>query len=130
MGLAIRLVSGVMSSMVILATVGCGVSDAPSDPGRASASATPVAAPVTVTVTVSGGTVRTPHRLVTVRRGRLVRIVVTSDAAEEFHLHGYDRELELRPGVPGELRFVADQPGVFEAEFHRSGARAFELKVD
>jgi hypothetical protein len=124
--LANRLASGAMTSVVILATVGCGVGTAPSDAGRASASA----APVTITVSVSGRTVRTPSRRVTVRRGRVVRIVVTSDAAEEFHLHGYDRELELKPGVPRELRFVADQPGVFEAELHRSGARAFELKVD
>jgi heme/copper-type cytochrome/quinol oxidase subunit 2 len=124
MSLANRLASGVMTSMVILATVGCGVGTP--DAGPASASA----APVTVTVHVSGRTVRTPSRRVTVRRGRVVRIVLTSDTAEEFHLHGYDRELELKPGVPAELRFVADQPGVFEAELHRSGVRAFELKVD
>jgi len=111
---------------VILATAGCGVGAAPPEAVR---SASP-AAPVTIAVTVRAGTVRTPSRRVTVRRGRAVRIVVTSDAAEEFHLHGYDRELELRPGVPGELRFVADQPGVFEAELHGSGARAFELEVE
>ena len=51
------------------------------------------------------------------------------DVADEFHLHGYDRELELKPRVPGVLRFVADQPGVFEAELHRSGERVFELRV-
>lgn len=119
MSLAKSLVTG---AMVILATAGCGVGTP--HPGQASA------APVTVTVDVSGRTVRTPSRRVTVHRGQVVRIVVTSDAAEEFHLHGYDRELELKPGVPGELRFVADQPGVFEAELHRSGAGAFELEVD
>lgn len=119
MGLANRLV---IVGMVILATAGCGVGP----PGRTAASA----APVTITVNVGGGAVRTPSRRVTVRRGRVVRIVVTSDAAEEFHLHGYDRELTLKPGVPGELRFTADEPGVFEAELHRSRARAFELQVD
>ena len=104
----------------ILIAGGCG-SEAPATP-----SATPA---VTITVNVSGGTVRTPSRRVTVRRGRTVRIVVTSDAADEFHLHGYDRELELKPGVPGVMRFAADQPGVFEAELHRSGVSAFELRV-
>lgn len=119
-----HLVAAAMTSMVILATAGCGVGA--SDAGRAPAST----APVTVTVSISGRTVRTPSRRVTVRRGRVVRIAVTSDTAEELHLHGYDRELEVKPGVPAELRFVADQPGVFEAELHRSGARVFELKVD
>jgi hypothetical protein len=125
-----RLTGAVLTGMVILAmpvgTAGCGVGTARPDAGRTPASA----APVTVTVNVSGGTVRTPSPRVTVHRGRLVRIVVTSDTNEEFHLHGYDRELTLRPGVPAELRFAADQPGVFEAELHRSGTRAFELRVD
>ncbi|MDN3359095.1 hypothetical protein [Actinomadura sp. DC4] len=116
-----RLLIAAMTSGVILATAACGTAAAPS--GQASA------APVTVTVNVSHGAVRTPSRRVSVRRGRVVRIVVTSDTAEEFHLHGYDRELELKPGVPGELRFAADEPGVFEAELHGSGARVFELRV-
>src|SRR3954463_6183124 len=83
----------------------------------------------TVTVTVTGGKVHTPAERVKVPAGRTVRIVVTSDKADEFHLHGYDREIELKPGVPGTLLFVADRPGVFEAELHHSGLRAFELQV-
>ncbi|WP_157429486.1 hypothetical protein [Actinomadura oligospora] len=54
---------------------------------------------------------------------------MTSDIADEFHLHGYDRELELAAGRPGTLRLVASVPGVFEAELHHSGARLFELQV-
>jgi hypothetical protein len=126
MSLPGRLTIAAMTSAAILTTTGCGVGAAPPDADRASAST----APLTIAVGVSGGAVRTPSRRVTVSRGRVVRIVVTSDAAEEFHLHGYDRELELKPGVPGVLQFTADQPGVFEAELHRSGARVFELRVD
>lgn len=122
MGTANRLVIALMMSAVILATLGCGVG---SPPPKTSASS----AVTTITVNVSRGKAKTASSRVTVPRGRTVRIVVTSDAPDEFHLHGYDREIELKPGVPGELRFVADQPGVFEAELHKSGARAFELKV-
>ncbi len=115
-----RLVMVVTACATMLVVAGCGTrAAAPAANGPA----------VTVTVTVAGGKVRTPSPRVTVRRGRTVRIVVTSDTTEEFHLHGYDHELELKPGVPGVLRFVADQPGVFEAELHGSGARAFELRV-
>ncbi|MBW8482565.1 hypothetical protein [Actinomadura parmotrematis] len=68
-------------------------------------------------------------RTVKVRLGARVQVTVTSDVAEEFHLHGYDREAEVAAGRPASLRFTADRPGVFEAEFHHSGARAFELQV-
>ncbi|GAA4603593.1 hypothetical protein GCM10023195_11980 [Actinoallomurus liliacearum] len=116
-----RRVLATTAAAALLTAAGCG-SKAPAP--RAAAPA------VKVAVTVTGGKVRTASPRVTVRRGRTVEIDVTSDAADEFHLHGYDRELELKPGVPGVLRFVADQPGVFEAELHKSGARAFELQVD
>ncbi|MEV5750444.1 hypothetical protein AB0L00_21710 [Actinoallomurus sp. NPDC052308] len=119
-----RRVLATTAAAALLTTVGCG-SKAPAP--QATATAAPA---VKVTMTVTGGKVRTASPRVTVRRGRTVEIDVTSDAADEFHLHGYDRELELKPGVPGVLRFVADQPGVFEAELHRSGARVFELQVD
>jgi hypothetical protein len=109
----------------ILVVAGCG--SEPPAPQAASSSTAPA---IAITVTVHGGTVRTSSRRVTVRRGRAVEIIVTSDAPDEFHLHGYDRDMELTPGVPGVLRFVADQPGVFEAELHKSGAHAFDLRVN
>jgi hypothetical protein len=113
-----------LAAAAILVAAGCG-SKAPAPETTASAGPATV-----ITVTVHGGKVRTPSRRVTVRRGHAIEIVVTSDAADEFHLHGYDRAMELRPGVPGVLRFVPDQPGVFEAEFHKSGAHAFDLRVN
>ncbi|RFU38682.1 hypothetical protein DZF91_26400 [Actinomadura logoneensis] len=82
-----------------------------------------------VRVSVVKGRVVTASRRVKVRRGATVLITVTSDVAEEFHLHGYDRELELAAGRPAMLRLVASVPGVFEAELHPSGTRVFELQV-
>ncbi|MFC6880969.1 MULTISPECIES: hypothetical protein [Actinomadura] len=83
-----------------------------------------------VTATVTKGKVRIDESRVKVDRGTAVHITVTSDAADEFHLHGYDRTVELAPGRPGTLDLVADRPGVFEAELHHSGARVFELQVN
>ncbi|MGI5201171.1 hypothetical protein ACQEU6_06195 [Spirillospora sp. CA-108201] len=80
-------------------------------------------------MTVTGGKPRTAQRRVKVPRGVAVEITVTGDTADEFHLHGYDRELELRPGQAATLRFTAGTPGVFEAELHHSGARVLELQV-
>ncbi|MFB9191836.1 hypothetical protein ACFFWA_02570 [Actinomadura verrucosospora] len=84
---------------------------------------------VRIAVTVTGGKPRTAQRRVKVPRGAAVEITVTGDTADEFHLHGYDRELLLRPGATAVLRFTADTPGVFEAELHHSGARVLELQV-
>jgi hypothetical protein len=101
---------------------GCG-EPAPPPPAAASPAVT------SITVTVARATVRPPARRVRVARGTAVRITVTSDTAEEFHLHGYDRTLRLAPGRPGTLTLTADRPGVFEAELHGSRLRLFELRV-
>jgi hypothetical protein len=102
-------------------------SAAPGGPGSAPAAPGPSA--VRIAVTVTGGKAHTAQRRVKVPRGAAVEITVTGDTADAFHLHGYDRELELTPGRPAVLRFTADTPGVFEAELHHSGARVLELQV-
>ncbi len=61
--------------------------------------------------------------------GETVTIRVTSDVAEEIHVHGYDLTLELVAGTTGELTFVADIPGVFEVELERSHLPLFDLEV-
>lgn len=61
--------------------------------------------------------------------GETVTIRVTSDVAEEIHVHGYDLTLELVAGTMGELTFVADIPGVFEVELERSHLPLFDLEV-
>ena len=52
------------------------------------------------------------------KRGDTVRIVVSSDAPDEIHLHGYDIEREAEPGKPANFRFKADAEGAFELESH------------
>jgi hypothetical protein len=53
-----------------------------------------------------------------VTKGDHVRIVVSSDAHDEVHLHGYDIEKEVEPGQPAQLNFIADIEGIFEIESH------------
>ena len=73
---------------------------------------------------VSGDTGR-----VAVPAGSPVTITITSDVADQAHLHGYDLEAELAPGEPAELRFDADIPGVFELELHEAGTVLLTLQV-
>jgi hypothetical protein len=126
------LVAAVAAGAVMMAA-GCGEeasgrASSPPSPGQGRTSSA-VPAATTITVNVARGKVETDSRRVKVPLGRTVRITITSDVAGEFHLHGYDRALRLKPGTPGTVEFVADRPGVFEAELHGSGARLFELQV-
>ena len=64
-----------------------------------------------------------------VRRGEAVRLVVTSDVADEVHVHGYDERVEVPAGATAEISFVADIPGVFEVELERRHRRLLTLEV-
>jgi hypothetical protein len=64
-----------------------------------------------------------------VARGRDVVITVTSDVADEVHVHGYDLMADVAPGAPATIRFTADAPGRFEIELENTGVQIAELEV-
>ncbi|MFI0356349.1 hypothetical protein [Actinomadura sp. 9N407] len=126
------LVAAVAAGTLVVA--GCGEPAAPGPSATPSASggtssASPDPDGTDIQVTVRKGKVGTPSGRVKVRQGGTVRITVTSDTADELHVHGYDRTLALEPGKKATLGLVADTPGVFEVELHHSGARVLELQV-
>ncbi|MFI7033506.1 hypothetical protein ACIBK1_32720 [Microbispora rosea] len=120
---------------LLMATSACGGSDAAAPAQSAApASTESAAAPADsavkeITVTIAGRTVTPPPGRIEVTKGQTVRITVTGDAADEAHLHGYDKEAELQPGTPASIEFVADQTGLFEMETHGSGLQLFQLVV-
>lgn len=66
---------------------------------------------------------------VEVDRGSTVVLAVSTDIADDIHLHGYDRLAPTRPGDRALLEFTADRPGVFTAELERSRVGLFEVTV-
>lgn len=58
--------------------------------------------------------------LVSAQVGQTIVISISIDATDSLHLHGYDLELALEPGLIAELKFVADKAGRFEFELHGS----------
>ncbi|WET82951.1 hypothetical protein P3102_17930 [Amycolatopsis sp. QT-25] len=66
---------------------------------------------------------------VAIRTGENVALEVTSDQADELHVHGYDKAAQLAPGVPGTVAFTANVDGIFEVELHKSGAAVTKLRV-
>ena len=57
---------------------------------------------------------------VEVGEGDRVKLLLTSDELVEVHLHGYDLEREIGPGVTTTLSFEADLTGRFEIKGHES----------
>lgn len=69
-----------------------------------------------------------PHR-VKLDTGDEVELRVTADVSDEVHVHGVDKSKEIKPGRPVVLRFVVDQPGVFEVELEHEGLQLLQLEV-
>jgi FtsP/CotA-like multicopper oxidase with cupredoxin domain len=53
-----------------------------------------------------------------VKKGDRVTIVVSADAEDDIHLHGYDIEKSVEPGKPATFKFTANIEGIFEIESH------------
>jgi hypothetical protein len=79
---------------------------------------------------ITVGTDSGPQRRQDAALGSLVTISVTNpNAADEFHLHGYDLELKAGKGEATTFSFTATQPGTFELESHATGGVLFVLRV-
>jgi hypothetical protein len=74
--------------------------------------------PAVTRIQIRGGEVVDGVADIKVTKGDQVRIVVSSDAPDEIHLHGYDIEKEVEPGKPVTFAFTADIEGIFEMESH------------
>ena len=132
---------------LVLPLTGCAGTDASEDAGAspgtsssaptssgggsttASETAPPAASGTRIEVQVTGGQVAGDTGRVPVAAGEQVTLAITSDAADEVHVHGYDLTTDLVPGTPAEITFEATIPGVFEVELHDAGAVLLTLQV-
>lgn len=121
------------ASLLLAATAatGCGAAGDDADTAAETAGAGRAADAETVrlTATIADGAVDPPPDRIDVPLGADVRLTVTSDTADELHVHGYDVLAELRPGEPAVLRFTADDPGLFEVETHHQELVVVQLAV-
>lgn len=62
--------------------------------------------------------------------GEQVRFRVSSDAAEEIHVHGYDLAKDVAAGGTVEFDFPAELEGIYEAELEELGVQIAELRVN
>ena len=86
--------------------------------------------PTTVRIAVVGGVPRGGIVRATVHQGDHVVLVVTSDVADEVHLHGYDLKTEVAAGGTARLPFRATIPGRFEVELESRSTQIADLTVE
>ena len=138
-----RLRCPVLTIALVLAVSGCAGTDGPDSSAAATAagsSTTSAAEPSAsapdspvgqrIEVQVAGGQVSGDTGRVPVPVGEHVTLTITSDVADEVHLHGYGLTAVLTPGTPAELTFDATIPGVFEVELHETGTVLLSLQVE
>lgn len=76
------------------------------------------AQPRSIDLLISNGALPADQQLVTVAQGDEVTLRLTSDKPAEVHLHGYDIEEKLSPGIAVAQRFTAQATGRFPIELH------------
>lgn len=125
--------ASIVAALAVVGVLG-GCGQQPGSTPRAGSPATPSTEPAgpsarTISVTVRDGQATGDTGRVEVPLGTSVTLSVTSDVADEIHLHGYDQEVRIPAGGTGSVSFTADIPGVFEVELHESGLALLQLQV-
>ena len=86
--------------------------------------------PIEVKIVVVDGAPKGGIVRQTVDKNDQVVLVVTSDVADEIHLHGYDKAKDVTAGGTIRLSFKATIPGRFEAELESRGVQIAEITVE
>lgn len=80
-----------------------------------------------VELSIRKGALPKEQRVIRVQQGDEVALRWTTDAPIKIHLHGYDIELALKPGVPGTIQFRARATGRFPITVHGEKGRETTL---
>ena len=72
-------------------------------------------------MTIEGGELAGDESTLTVNQNDTVTIDWTSDMPLLVHLHGYNIETQLEPGVAAAMEFVADATGRYDIAIHAAG---------
>jgi len=118
-----------------LVLVGCGgndtgtVSSSP-NPSAEQMSESPAADGVVVDISNKDGKVTPQGDRVDVAAGQKVTLRITTDAAEEIHVHSDpEHSFEVKPGDSVEKSFTLDTPGQVAVEAHHLDATIVQLVV-
>jgi hypothetical protein len=122
------------SAMAVGLMTGCGGEAGPasgSGPDGAAGSAPAPAAPTVriIKVKVAGGKASGDTGRVTVPLGTPIVLSVTTDVADDIHVHGYNRKATVPAGATGSLTFTASTVGLFDVKLENSKLELVQLQV-
>src|SRR5438876_9277711 len=80
-------------------------------------------------IVVKGGRRLSEEAVQQVHQGEEVTLRITSDKADELHLHGYNLSMPVSPERTAVITFKADRTGRFTYELHKSGLELGALEV-
>lgn len=83
----------------------------------------------TFDIVVKGKKIVFGSETIKVTEGDEITIKITSDEAEEFHVHAYDKSVELEPNKQVTLTFTANLTGRFPFELEESKTDLGALEV-
>ena len=76
------------------------------------------AAELTFDLRIEKGRLPADKRFIRVRQGDIVKLQWSADRRVAIHLHGYDIEKDITPGVVTDMTFIARATGRFTIEPH------------
>jgi heme/copper-type cytochrome/quinol oxidase subunit 2 len=128
------------AAVVVIAVVGF-IALKPSDSKKSSTTTTttaettgakqqPPSPPPIPNVRVRGGKPVGGIQNLTFNKGDTVQFKVTSDVADEVHVHGYDVHKNVAPGHPVTFRFPGKIDGEFVVELESRAEQIASLKVN
>lgn len=95
------------------------VTATPSDsPASATPTTTPEPAVTTITIELANGKVSPNGSRIDLTKGDTFVLDITSDRDDEVHVHGFDKEIEVKAGKRVKVEMVADRTGRYEVESH------------
>jgi heme/copper-type cytochrome/quinol oxidase subunit 2 len=86
--------------------------------------------PAVQTIVVENGKPQGGIQKISSKKGDQVGFKVTSDVADEVHVHGYDLKKDVEAGGSVSFAFEATIEGRFEVELENAGTQIANLEVD
>lgn len=118
---------GLAAAVLVLA--GCSSAPEAPPPSPESSSAPAEVGPV-LDITIAGGTVTPTNGELEARVGMPITLVVSSDVADELHVHALpEHTFDVVPAAGQSFQFTVDVPGRVEVELHEAHRTVVTIQV-
>lgn len=118
---------GLAAAVLVLA--GCSSAPEAPPPSPESSSAPAEVGPV-LDITIGGGTVTPTNGELEARVGMPITLVVSSDVADELHVHAVpEHTFDVVPAAGQSFQFTVDVPGRVEVELHEAHRTVVTIQV-